>query len=360
MSRMGLPALVLIAFFLPASCSRERPAAAAPVADGRALGGASSDTDLVVYSSHPEELARVVVAEFRERTGLHVTLVRGGTGEMLARLRKESVAGAWECDVFWGGGAESLEANADLFEPWTSSEDAAIPGAYKAGDRSWTGFTVLPMVIAYNRRLLPSERVPASWADLLDPYFRGSIAYADPTVSASSYTILRTIGSALSGPGKPARPAIEEAFARALQGKVLAESAAVFPAVASGEYLVGIYHDEAAQELLIAGSDLKLVYPSDGTSAVPDGVALVRGGRHAAAARAFIDFVLGPDVAQVMGARFHRRSVRVDSAPIKGQPALSAIPLVSYDIAEAAAAKAGTLARFMGYLEAARQEPARR
>jgi len=358
----ALCAILVVCVLLAAGCTKAGPApAAAAVGEDRAAGadrpvgaGGDADADLVIYSSHPDELARVVVAEFRDRTGLRVKLVRGGTGEMLARLRSEAEAGEGACDVFWGGGAESLAANMDLFEPWISSEDDAIPAVYKAADSRWNGFTVLPMVIAYNKRLLPAGRVPRSWSDLFEPYFRGSIAYADPTVSASSYTILRTIGSALSKPGGPSRHQVEEAFARALEGKVLGESSAVFPAVASGEYLVGIYHDEAAQELLIAGSDLKIVYPADGTSAVPDGVALVKGCAHRVAAGAFIDFALGADVARVMGNRFHRRSVRTDSAPIPGQPALSEITLAPYDIGEAAADKAATLERFKGYLAAAR------
>jgi len=352
----ALCAIIIACALLAVGCTKGAPSPAigATGADRAAGADGAGEADLVIYSSHPDELARVVVAEFRERTGLRVKLVRGGTGEMLARLRSEAEAGKGVCDVFWGGGAESLAANIDLFEPWTSSEDAAIPAVYKAADHRWNGFTVLPMVIAYNKRLLPAGRVPRSWSDLFEPYFRGSIAYADPSVSASSYTILRTIGSALSKPGGPSRTDVEEAFARALAGKVLGESSAVFPAVASGEYLVGIYHDEAAQELLITGSDLKIVYPADGTSAVPDGVALVRGCAHCAAAGTFIDFVLGADVARVMGTRFHRRSVRTDSAPIPGQPALPEITLAPYDIGEAAADKAATLERFKGYLEAAR------
>jgi len=355
----ALCAIIVACALLPAGCAKRgaQPGAGGAETAGNPDAAGMTDAagfDLVVYSSHPDELARVVMAEFRDRTGLRVRLVRGGTGEMLARLRSEAGAGKGVCDVFWGGGAESLAANVDLFEPWTSSEDAAIPEVYKAADRRWNGFTVLPMVIAYNKRLLPAGRVPRSWSDLFEPYFKGSIAYADPNVSASSYTILRTIGSALSRPGGPSRTEVEAAFARALEGKVLGESAAVFPAVASGEYLVGIYHDEAAQELLITGSDLKIVYPADGTSAVPDGVALVNGCAHRVAAGTFIDFVLGVDVARVMGTRFHRRSVRTDSAPIPGQPALSEIPLAPYDIGEAAADKVATLERFKGYLEAAR------
>jgi iron(III) transport system substrate-binding protein len=309
----------------------------------------SEAADLVVYSSHPEDIIRVVVAEFRDRTGLRVRVAQGGTGEMLKRLRASPGA----CDVLWGGGAESLAANADLFEPYVSPEAAAIPAAYKAADGTWTGFTVLPMVIGYNVRLLAADRVPRSWAELLEPRFKGGIAYADPAVSGSSFTILRTIGSALSSRGGQPRAAVEEAFVRNLDGRLLPESSAVFPAVASGEFLVGLYHDEGARELMISGSDLGIVYPRDGTSAVPDGVALVRGSPRSAAARRFVDFVLGPDVAGVMSTRFHRRSARSDCPTPTGQLPLSRIRLAPYDIVEAAAEKAETLARFKAFRDAA-------
>lgn len=298
-----------------------------------------------------------MVTEFRDRTGLRVRVVQGGTGEMLARLRREASEASPSgregvgCDVLWGGGAESLTANADLFEPYFSPEASAIPAANKAPDGLWTGFTLLPMAIGYNSRLLPEDRVPKSWADLLDPRYKGAIAYADPAVSASSYTILRTLGSALVATGRMSREAAEAAFVRNLDGKLIPESSGVFPAVASGEYLVGLYHDEGARELMLSGSDLKIVYPADGTSAVPDAVALVKGSPHKAAARRFMDFVLGADVAGVMAVRFHRRSARSDCPTPPGQIPLSAIRLVAYDIGTAASDKEATLARFQALRE---------
>lgn len=309
----------------------------------------ADDADLVVYSSHPEEIVRVVVAEFRGRTGLSLRVVQGGTGEILQRLRTETEAARGRpspCDLLWGGGAESLTANADLFEPYASPEAAAIKPAWKAPDSSWTGFTVLPMAIGYNLRLLTADKAPSSWADLLEPRFKGAIAYADPAVSASSYTILRTLGSALSARGGRTRAEVEEAFIANLDGRLLPESSAVFASVASGEFLVGLYHDEGARELMITGSDLAIIYPRDGTSAVPDGVALIKGARHAEAARRFIDFVLGSDVAKVMSTRFHRRSARSDCPTPEGQLPLSALRLVDYNIGVAAAEKRETLERF--------------
>jgi len=343
--------------------------ACASCARRSADAGTGEDDSLVVFSSHPADLARPVVAEFRDRTGIAVRVVHGGTSELLLRLRAAAEAAheaaqgaaplpaplaaaveAGRCDLMWGGGAETLTANADLFEPYVSVEDASIPEAYKAPDRAWTGFTVLPMVIGYNTRLLDRDAVPRTWEELLEPRFAGAIAYADPAVSASSYTILRTFGYAVTGAGGARDHAEAEAlFVRALGGKLLGQSADVFPSVASGEYLVGLFHDEAALQLISAGSDLGIVYPADGTSAVPDGVALARGARKPAEAKAFIDFVLGRDVGLVMATRFLRRSARGDCPPPEGQPPVSSLALVPYDIAESAAAKRATLVRFASY-----------
>jgi iron(III) transport system substrate-binding protein len=322
--------------------------------------------DLVVYSSHPDELARYVVAEWRERSGASLRLVQGGTGELLARLAEEArasgprVSGA--ADILWGGGAESLAANSFLFEAYRSSEDAKIPAEYKAADGTWTGFTVLPMVIAYNSRLLGPERAPRSWSDLLDPRLAGNIAYADPAASGSAYTALRTMEEALgaqprAGEVAEGREAVARRFARALGGRLLPVSSMVLPAVAAGEYLVGISFENAARELTTKGSDLRIVMPAEGTSAIPDGIALVRGAPHPAAARAFIDFVLGPDVASIVASRYGRRSARSDAAAVPGLPALSSFKTLPYDIAAAARAKRDEVERFASYLREAESAP---
>ena len=58
-------------------------------------------------------------------------------------------------------------------------------------------FSALPVVLIYNTKLVPEGRLTA-WSDLLDPFFRGRIAFCDPGVSGSSYTGLVTMLSALA------------------------------------------------------------------------------------------------------------------------------------------------------------------
>lgn len=59
------------------------------------------------------------------------------------------------------------------------------------------------------------------------------------------------------------------------------------------------------QDILITqskGMPLGYVFPRSGTVVIDDGIALVRGGRHPGAARAFVDFVGSPE-AQLLAAR---------------------------------------------------------
>jgi len=324
-----------------ASCARADPVKAVP------------EADLVVFSSHPDELAKTIIDEFRERTGLRVRLVLDGTGALLSRLSAGERA-----DVLWGGGAESLVANLGLFQPYLSPERDAVPAALKDEDGYWTGLTVLPMVIMVNARLVPPEAVPAGWSDLLAPELAGGVAFANPVSSASSYTILRTMmvaARARAGGDQDADWRFVEGFIDAIGGSTLSESAMVYRVVAAGEYLVGLTYENAGAESMRLGSDVRIVYPADGTSTVPDGVAILRDAAHDEAARRFIDFVLGHDVASVVSTRFKRRSARVDVPAPDGLPPLESVRLLDYDFDAAVTEREATMARFTTMLQEAGQ-----
>lgn len=44
--------------------------------------------DLVVLTSHPKELSKVIIDEFREQSGLKVLIVSDGTGVLLAEISR--------------------------------------------------------------------------------------------------------------------------------------------------------------------------------------------------------------------------------------------------------------------------------
>ncbi len=331
-------------------------------------GGAKERGRLIVYSSHPAAMVAEIVKEFRQRTGIETVVVSAETGELISRLRDEvrdearsaargtAPENKGEADVFWGGGPESLDSLSDLFSSYRSDESGAIPAEYKDAEGRWTGFSLNTTVIIYNSRLVPPSEAPRAWRDLTRPFFRGRVAMADPRRSGSAYTALATMlraiavpasGTADGLPGSVESWAFVDSLLAAFDVETLpADSARVHGGVAAGEWFAGITFESAALSLKASGADLGIVYPAEGTSVVPDGVAIVSSGENRAAAEAFVDFVLGRDVQGVIAEEWMRRGVRSDLVSPAGILPLSSIPMVDYEGRSAGKEKERVLAEW--------------
>ncbi len=293
---------------------------------------------LTVYSPHDSQPLYAAVKEFQEITGISVNVVSSGTGELLERIRRENEEGEPLCDVFWGGGAESIAANADLFEPFTSVFDDWIPKESKDPNFLWVGESPAPVVIIYNTILVSPEEVPTAWSDLLLPKWRGKIACARPGKSGSAYTLLCTMLTAFGGEEGEGWPFIRK-FVENLEGKLLDNSADTYRLVADGTFSIGLSQEKSAQTYIQSGARLGISYPQEGTSAVPDAIALVKGCNNREPALQFVHFLLGQDNQNMMATLYNRRPVRTDLLPPKGLPPLSSIKLVAYDLDWAAGSK---------------------
>lgn len=283
---------------------------------------------VTVYSPHPADPLNAGIKEFQEKTGITVDLVAAGTGELLKRIEAESANPL--CDVFWGGGADSLAAYADYFESFVPEEIDSLDPNHIGQNNIWTGESPLPMVIMYNKKLVSEGDVPRGWGDLIDEKWKGQIAYADPAKSGSSYTILCTILTAFGKDDGKGWEFIEK-FVANLDGKILGSSGDVYKKVSDGEYAVGLTLEKEAIKYVQAGADVGIVYPSEGTSAVPDGIALVKGAKNKENAEIFLNFVLSKECQSMMAADFGRRPVRLDTDVPEGLPAMKDVKLVNYD-----------------------------
>ena len=287
---------------------------------------------LVIYTSHKEEVYGPIIKEFQQRTGIWVEVVTGGSGELLERIAMEAEGGQPACDLMFGGGVESLAAYEDCFEPCTPEGVENLRGVGLSEEGLWTPFSSLPLVLIYNTRLV-SEGELTGWADLLDPRWKGRIAFADPTVSGSSYTAALTLFSCIDGDDWD----ILAALVDNLDGGALPDSGDVVESVRSGSRYIGVTLEETA--LKQRSPELGIVYPAEGTSAVPDGCALIKGAKHAENARAFLDFVLGRDVQELLVSVLHRRSVRTDVHAPEDLPGEAELGIIDYDVHWAGALK---------------------
>jgi iron(III) transport system substrate-binding protein len=298
---------------------------------------------LRVFSPHSSEMVEYVVREFRQRTGIPVEVTYSSTGDLIGRIAKGEGA-----DVLWGGGVETLESGKALFASYRSGEEEALDPRYVSAEGLWHPYSVMPVVVIYNRRLVPEGKVPGSWADLLDPYFKNRIIFVDPEKSGLSFTTLATMLVAMSSPGGGEESGWR--FLERLAGQLDPDSIAgnkrmPYDAVASGDFFVGFASEEAVLSLLKSGAEIGYSFPEEGTSAVPDGVALVKGSERREAAGRFIDFILGKDVQGLLSERWKRRSVRVDVGAA-GTDGGARMRLLPYDVAGTAARRELILARW--------------
>ena len=301
----------------------------------------AAEDRLVVATSHKKEVWWPLVHAFEERTGIWVDVIEGGTNELLERIEESGDHPA--ADVMFGGGVENLEAHAELFLPYRPEAEEEIEPRYRSADGIWTPFSALPIVLIYNTKLVEKNDL-MSWNDLMKEKFRGKIAFADPRRSGSSFTALMTMNYATG------EEDFADRFADQLKGRVLENSGAVLTAVSDGTALAGITLEETALRKIAEGANLALAYPAEGTSAVPDGTAIVRGTPREDAAKRFLEFTVGRDVQELLPERLWRRPVLAladeKALAAVNLPSPEVLKLISYDVQEAAALQEAVLMRW--------------
>lgn len=322
----------------------------------RARGGELPDAPkeeqrLILYTSHKEELWKPIVKEFEERTGIWVEVVSGGTNLLLEDIAEKK--GEVDADLFFGGGVESLNAFSDYFIPYEAQGMDKVDSQFRSMDGVWTPFSALPVVLIYNDKLLVPEEL-ASWEDLLNPKFKGKIALANPSHSASAFTGLLSFMEAARGKSPFTGDGAEESeilhqIAKQLEGKEYEDSGEVPEAVADGSKLVGITLEETALKYIAKGKNIGIVYPKEGTSVVPDAGAILKGAKHLENAQKFLDFSISEECQEILHKRFHRRSV-LKSMAGEGQPSLLDIKQLHYDISKVSEERSGILTDWSFYM----------
>ena len=313
----------------PAPAAAEAPAAEAPAAPAEKSNEDYTGT-VVVYSPHDADPLAAGVELF-EKTypNVKVEVVAAGTGELGQRVIAE--AANPQGDVFWGGGADSLAAWVDYFEPYVCANDDVIGDAYKDADDLWIGESPLPMVFIYNKTLIDEADVPTTWEGLCDESLKGKIAYCSPAKSGSAYTQLCTM--LFSQPTLDEGWELVNKFIANLDGKIQDSSGNCHKLVASGEYAVGVTIEKSAV-LYNDNPDIGFLYPEK-NSAVPDGVAIIKNCKNLENAKLFVDFVTSYDCQKDQNVNWKRRPVRSDLAP-QGLCELSTLDLGNYDFGYAA------------------------
>jgi iron(III) transport system substrate-binding protein len=179
MKRTLLPAALAAALSLPAAAQQAQ--------------------QVNVICSVQADWCNMIQTVFAKTTGIKVNMSLKGSGEALAQLIAERANP--KTDVWFGGtGDPHLQAaeqglsleykSASLPQLHTWAQQQAAQSGFKT-----VGIYSGPLGFGYNTELIAKKKlpIPKSWADLLNPAYKGEIQVANPASSGTAYTMVATL-----------------------------------------------------------------------------------------------------------------------------------------------------------------------
>lgn len=276
---------------------------------------------VVVYSPHGKDILQDFEKQFeKEYPHVDVEWLDIGSQEILDRVRSEKANP--QADLWWGAPSVMFEQARDegLLQPYHPGYADSLPKEFRASDWSWTGTSQTPEVIMYNTREVPEGEVPRDWDDLLDPKWKDRIIIRYPLASGT----MRTVFSALiyRDYKETKRPDQGYEWLKKLDANTKEYSAnpeMMYSKVARGEGALTIWNmPDTVMLKETKNYPFDFVIPESGTPVLTEGIALVKGGKHPKAAKAFYEFVNSKQAMKHLAKTYYRIPTRND---IQGLPA---------------------------------------
>jgi iron(III) transport system substrate-binding protein len=253
-----------------------------------------------VYVSVDDVHAEKILEAFTAKTGIKVDRKWDTEATKTVSLVQALIAekGAPKADVFWNNecGQTLRLQEMGLLEPYVSPSAADIPAEFKDAKGAWTGFGARARIIAYNTKLIAEDQVPKRIRDLADPKSKGKGVMSKPLVG----TALTHACVLYAKDGKDKT----DAWFESLLGNDLHFTPGNGPAmreVSEGGRPFCLTDTDDAYGSELQKFPTKVIYPDQGPDdpgvvLIPNSVMMIKGAKHPAEAKAFIDYVLTPDV----------------------------------------------------------------
>ena len=311
-----------------------------------ALAGCNKQAEsLYVYSIIHDEETKALLDLFTAQTGIPASYLRATTGELVNRVIAEKDNP--QADILLGGASSYhiQAAAAGALEAYESPVAADIPAYARSADGTWTGFCVLTLGIGVNSARFaskfPDVAQPRTWDDLLNPAFKGEIVMTDPVASSTAYLFLQ---DQLQRLGWDAGWDYLLALSQNV-GQFPDSGSAPPKLIGTGEYAIGVAYLHALSKYRAQGFDIQLIAPPQSVGDV-DAIAITKGAKHLAAAKRFVDFMLGKEAQELMSSIDFTIPVNPEAVPVAGSIPIADIDLIEYDTQKASAQRTEVLSRW--------------
>ncbi len=270
--------------------------------DGRGGADGNSPREVVLYCSVDPEFARSILKTFEQQTGVRVKVrfdeEATKTTGLVQRLRAEADHPA--ADVFWSSECFQTIALADegLLAPYRGQAATNWPAQFADPNGLWHGFGLRMRVIAWDTRRVKSSEAPRKIEDLLDVKWKDRIVMARPEFG----TTRGDVSSWFAHYGTDGARAILRGLAANGVRLVQGNSTAV-RMVARGEADVCFTDTDDVYVAQRNGWPIAMApldQDGEGALAIPNTVAMVKGGGNPGAASELVEFLLSESVERLL------------------------------------------------------------
>jgi iron(III) transport system substrate-binding protein len=315
------------------------PAAVTP----ELIAAARKEGQLAWYTSVDLPVAEKIARAFEAKyPGVACRVERAGAERVFQRIGQEYGSRIYAVDVVNSSDAAHFIVwkREGLLAPYVPEDVARFyPAEHKDADGLFATWRASLSVIAYNTNLVKAEDAPKSFADLLDPKWKGKIVKGHPgysgTILTATYQMARDLGWSYFE--KLAKQNIMQVQSSADPPKKLALGERAVMADGN-EYNIFLLKE--------SGQPVELVYPSEGTPLIvgPNGV--FKNAANPNSARLFQSYMFSAEAQQLMSDVGGLRSAHPAVKEKAGRKPLREVKLMKDDAAAVEAQSEQIKARY--------------
>lgn len=319
----------LAALFVCASTLAAAPAPTTVTPD--LVAKARQEGKVVFYTSVDVAVAEKIAKAFEAKyPGIKAQIERAGSERIFQRLGQEYGSKIYAADVVnTSDAAHFIVWERDGWLAPYVPEDVAkhFPPEHKDPDGTYATWRMTLSPIAYNTKFVKPNEAPKSFADLLDPKWKGKMVKAHPgysgTIVTSTFQTARDLGW--------------EYFDKLSKQSVMQVQSSTEPPkkLALGERAIMMDGNEYNLFMLKEkGTLLEIVYPTEGTPLITSPAAVLKNAPHPSAARLLQSYLFSPEAQQLLVDEGGLRSAHPKTKEKAGRTPLSKIKLMKDDAVE--------------------------
>jgi iron(III) transport system substrate-binding protein len=277
--------------------------------------GAKKEGQVVLYSALiVNQATRPIAEKFGKKYPfIKLTYWRADSEDIVQKTSAEVRANNIVADVIEGTGAGEQAVQANIVQPYFTPVLAAYPEAYRDPSGMWTPTRLSYYSIAYSTRLVPADKIPKRYEDLLDPQWKGKMAWR---IGSASGTPLFITNLRLAWGEERANAY----FAKLKDQKIVnfgaGSARTLVDRVIAGEYAIALNifaHHPLISKGKGAPVNSQLMDPVASTAAT---MSVVKGLKHPHAALLLIDYILSKEGQEILsGAEYFPADPAVPPLP---------------------------------------------